>query len=62
MKINDLDHIWRIMFLFVLVLGIWLYTRAPWLEAIGKDISVAVIAVMTGSRIIAAQTKDNNPS
>ena len=51
MKLNDVDHIWVLLLVFCLILGVWLFTKAVWLEGSGRDVIVAIVAVTTSKKL-----------
>lgn len=56
MKLNEVDHIWLLLILFALVLAVWLFTKATWLETSGGNLIVAIVAVATTRK---AESKHN---
>lgn len=52
-NLNKLDHIWLLLILFTLILAVWLFTKALWLETAGGSLIVAIIAVATNKNGVA---------
>jgi len=51
LRINKLDHIWRLFIILLILVGVWVPTRAVWLETISRDIVVAIITLTVNNKI-----------
>ena len=58
LKINKLDHIWRLFLILVFLVGVWVFTRAVWLETLARDTVVAIITLAVNNKLEAL--KNNN--
>lgn len=54
MRLNKIDHIWILLLVFIIILSVWIYTKADWLAGSGRDIIVAIVAVSTARKGISA--------
>lgn len=52
MRLNKIDHIWILLLVFIIILSVWVYTKADWLAGSGRDIIVAIVAVSTARKAI----------